>query len=303
MFAEDRVTYECRARGIFRKDGIKPLIGDEVLVEPVQDNEKTAGNITALLPRKNELVRPASANVDQALIIFSLGYPEPDMTLLDRFLILMGDEDVPCVIAFNKNDLSSVDRNSVYREAYEGSGCRVMFISAKTGDGLEELKECLEGKTTVLAGPSGVGKSSLINRLWPDAKMETGELSRKTKRGRNTTRHTEIIALNGDTFVLDTPGFTSLSIDFIEPPDLRLYYHEFDRYMNDCRFRGCAHVTEPGCSVREALSRGEISPVRYENYAALFRYLDSDQSRRIRDKINRSAGKESIDGRKQKCDL
>ncbi|MCR5304748.1 MAG: ribosome small subunit-dependent GTPase A [Lachnospiraceae bacterium] len=288
VHAEDGKVYECRARGLFRKDGIKPLTGDEVTMECVQDNEKDAGNIISLLPRRNELIRPAAANVDQAVIIFSLGYPEPDLTLLDKFLILMGTEDVQCVIAFNKNDMSSKEQNNALKTAYERSGCRVLFMSARTGEGLEGFRNCLEKKTSVLAGPSGVGKSSIVNRLWPAANMETGELSRKTGRGKNTTRHTEVFALGNDTYILDTPGFTSLSVDFLEPGELRLYYPEFMPFMGECRFRGCTHVTEPGCRVRQAVEEREVHPARYESYVSIYRDLDSEESRRKRDRIKRS---------------
>ena len=270
---------ECKARGIFRKEQIKPLVGDLVEVEITEDTEAApempAGNIVEILPRSNELVRPAVANVDQALVIFAIVKPDPNYNLLDRFLINMKKQSLPCVICFNKKDLASEQERGELLAAYEGCGCRVIFVSGIAGEGFSELAECLEGKTTVLAGPSGVGKSTIVNRLYPQANMETGEISRKIERGKHTTRHAQLFALGENTFICDTPGFTSLSIGDMEKEELCGYYAEFASCEENCRFRGCSHIREPSCGVRQALAEGRISRVRYDNYVLLYEELKS----------------------------
>lgn len=270
---------ECKARGIFRKEQIKPLVGDLVEVEITEDTkaapEMPAGNIVEILPRSNELVRPAVANVDQALVIFAIVKPDPNYNLLDRFLINMKKQALPCVICFNKKDLASEQERGELLAAYEGCGYRVIFVSGTAGEGFSELAECLEGKTTVLAGPSGVGKSTIVNRLYPQANMETGEISRKIERGKHTTRHAQLFALGENTFICDTPGFTSLSIGDMEKEELCGYYAEFAPCEENCRFRGCSHIREPSCGVRQALAEGRISRVRYDNYVLLYEELKS----------------------------
>ncbi len=270
---------ECKARGIFRKEQIKPLVGDLVEVEITEDTEAApempAGNIVEILPRSNELVRPAVANVDQALVIFAIVKPDPNYNLLDRFLINMKKQALPCVICFNKKDLASEQERGELLAAYEGCGYRVIFVSGTAGEGFSELAECLEGKTTVLAGPSGVGKSTIVNRLYPQANMETGEISRKIERGKHTTRHAQLFALGENTFICDTPGFTSLSIGDMEKEELCGYYAEFAPCEENCRFRGCSHIREPSCGVRQALAEGRISRVRYDNYVLLYEELKS----------------------------
>ena len=202
-------VYECRAKGIFRKDHRKPLVGDNVEIS-VLDKEKKLGNVDELLPRKNELIRPAVANVDQALVVFAASSPKPNLNLLDRFLISMQQKSVPVQICFNKADLVNGEELSRLAKIYENCGCGVLFASVLERSGLEELKKLLEGKTTVVAGPSGVGKSSLTNYLQPKAAMEVGKVSQKIDRGKHTTRHTELIWIWRDTYFLDTPGFSSL---------------------------------------------------------------------------------------------
>ena len=270
---------ECKARGIFRKEQIKPLVGDLVEVEITEDTEAApempAGNIVEILPRSNELVRPAVANVDQALVIFAIVKPDPNYNLLDRFLIMMKKQSLPCVICFNKKDLASEQEKGELLAAYEGCGYRVIFVSGTAGEGFSELAKCLEGKTTVLAGPSGVGKSTIVNRLYPQANMETGEISCKIERGKHTTRHAQLFALGKNTFICDTPGFTSLSIGDMEKEELCGYYAEFAPCEENCRFRGCSHIREPSCGVRQALAEGRISRVRYDNYVLLYEELKS----------------------------
>ena len=261
--------FECKAKGVFRKEQKKPLVGDLIEMVPV-DEEKMTGNITDILPRKNTLIRPASANVDQALVIFAIVKPNPNYNLLDRFLITMEEQSLPCLICFNKQDIATEEEKQELIEAYGKSGYEVLFVSGKLQEGIDTIREKLQGKTTVVAGPSGVGKSTIINALYPQANMETGEISRKIERGKHTTRHAELFALSEDTFIFDTPGFTSLSLGEMEKEELQGFYPEFTPYEKYCKFTGCSHISEPVCGVKDALERGDISRVRYENYKMLY---------------------------------
>lgn len=261
--------YECKAKGIFRQQKMKPLVGDDVEIDIISEEKKT-GNVAAILPRKNALIRPAVVNVDQALLIFAAASPNPNFNLLDRFLVMMGRQDVPVILGFNKCDLITEEQQQEIASIYEASGCKILFVSAKKELGLKELQEILEGKTTTVAGPSGVGKSSLINLLAPEACMETGEISKKIERGRHTTRHAELIQLKGDGYIMDTPGFSSLYLPEMEKDELQDCYPEFAAFEPYCRFQGCSHISEPDCGVKEALSEGKIHPVRYENYCQLY---------------------------------
>lgn len=265
-------VYECKAKGIFRKEKRKPLVGDDVRLEVLEEETQT-GNIVELLPRRSELIRPAVANIDQALILFAIVKPEPNFNLLDRFLIMMEQQGLESIICFNKQDIATPEEKEALRLAYESCGYRILFISAKEKEGIGELRELLCGRTTVVAGPSGVGKSSVINCLNPSAGMETGEISRKIDRGKHTTRHSEIIALHENTYIMDTPGFTSLRLFDMEKEELQGFYPEFAKYEKYCRFRGCAHLSEPDCGVKEALQEGKISQIRYRNYEVLYREL------------------------------
>lgn len=263
---------ECKAKGIFRKDKIKPLVGDIVEIE-LTDQEKLLGNIIGILPRKNMLIRPAAANIDQALVIFAIVKPDPNYNLLDRFLITMEKQKLPCIICFNKKDIAAEEEKSELAAAYGGCGYHVLFVSGRLEQGIEEIRKLLKGKTTVVAGPSGVGKSTIINALCPQANMETGEISRKIERGKHTTRHAQLFALSDDTYICDTPGFTSLSLFEMEKEELQSFYPEFAEYEKNCRFGGCAHLSEPVCGVKEALKEGKISKVRYDNYVMLYEEL------------------------------
>lgn len=264
--------YECKAKGIFRKDNKKPLVGDDVEMDILNEEDKK-GNISQLLPRKNELIRPAVANVDQALVIFSITKPAPSLNLLDRFLIMMRRQNLPCVICFNKQDIAEENQRKLLAETYEKCGYRVLFVSALQEEGIEELLEVLRQKTTTVAGPSGVGKSSLINRLQSGTVMETGAISEKIDRGKHTTRHSELISIGEGTYIMDTPGFSSLGLFDIEKEELADYYPEFLEYEAACKFGGCAHISEPTCGVKEALKEGQISKIRYENYTLLYEEL------------------------------
>lgn len=262
-------VYECKAKGIFRKDKIKPLVGDDVEIEVLNEEEKL-GNIVKILPRRSELIRPAVANIDQALVIFAAREPKPNLSLLDRFLVIMEKQDVPVIICFNKQDLCDEEEVGRLKEIYEACGYPVVLASAKLGEGIEEIKALLRGKTTTVAGPSGVGKSSLTNLLQNEVQMETGEISKKLGRGRHTTRHSQIIQIEEDTWLYDTPGFTSFYVEEIEKEELRFYFREFSKYEGTCRFQGCTHTHEPGCMVKNALEEGKISKERYENYLELY---------------------------------
>ena len=265
VHAKNGIVYECKAKGIFRKENIKPLVGDDVELE-ILDEEHKIGNIQKILPRRSKLIRPAVANIDQALIIFAIVKPNPNFNLLDRFLIQMSKQGLPCIICFNKSDIATEQEQENLRQAYETCGYQVLFISVAKKEGISQVESLLKGKTTTVAGPSGVGKSSLINCLYPDAEMETGQISEKIDRGKHTTRHSELFALGEDTFILDTPGFSSLDLFGVEKDNLKDYYPEFVKYEENCRFRGCVHVSEPDCGVKRALVEGKISQVRYENY-------------------------------------
>lgn len=268
----DRV-YACKAKGIFRNRGIKPAVGDNV-VFTVLDEAGGEGNIDEILPRKNVLVRPASANVDQALVVFAITQPEPNLNLLDRFLIMMMAQDIPVTICFNKTDLSGGEKQETYRRIYERAGYPVMFTSAYEDAGIEQIRSFLRGKTTILAGPSGVGKSSLTNILQPEAAMETGSISEKIKRGKHTTRHAELFCVEEDTYLMDTPGFSSMYLEEIEAGQLKYYFPEFEPFEAECRFQAdCVHIGEPVCGVKAALDRGEIDAGRYENYRMLYQEL------------------------------
>ncbi|MCI7813458.1 MAG: ribosome small subunit-dependent GTPase A [Lachnospiraceae bacterium] len=262
--------YECKAKGIFRKEKRKPLVGDRVTID-VLDEEKKTGNLIEIGERKNTLIRPAVANVDQALVIFAISKPSPNLGLLDRFLVTMARQNLSTIICFNKVDLPE-DCSDLQR-IYAESGCRVIFTSTKTGEGIEEIKELLKGKTTTVAGPSGVGKSSMINQLHPHAQMEVGEVSKKIDRGKHTTRHSELFRIDEDTYLIDTPGFSSLYLEDLEAEELKNYFHEFAQYEQNCRFLGCVHAKEPDCAVKEAMAQGKISKERYESYISLYQEL------------------------------
>ncbi len=262
-------VYECKAKGIFRNQGLKPLVGDRVSME-ILSEEEGLGNIETILPRENSLIRPASANVDQALVIFAAKEPDPSLNLLDRFLVMMGIQGIPCLICFNKADLKDPENlAALYRRA----GYEVCVVCAGTGEGIGQVRKLLEGKTTVMAGPSGVGKSSVMNRILPEAEAATGAVSEKLKRGRHTTRHTELFFVGRGTYLLDTPGFSSLDVTGIAPEELKLYYPEMERLEGRCRFQGCVHGKEPDCAVKEAVENGTISRERYENYLLLYEEL------------------------------
>ncbi len=263
---------ECKAKGIFRKDGTKPLVGDDVEFDLV-GSEAVTGNIIQIFPRKNEIIRPAVANIDQAVIVFSIMKPLPNLNLLDRFLIMMRKQKIPCIICFNKEDIASKDEMESLIRIYKNSGSKVLITSAAGKKGIDQLTAELYRKTSVLAGPSGVGKSSVINCLQQEVCMETGEISAKIDRGKHTTRHSQLIAIQDETYIMDTPGFSSLTLDEIEKDELAQYYPEFIPFETTCRFQGCSHIHEPVCGIKDAVNRCEISQERYDNYKQLYQEL------------------------------
>lgn len=270
VHTSEGVLYECKARGNFRKDSLKPLVGDFVEIAVV-DEEKKKGSIERIMPRKSELIRPAVANVDQAVVVFALMNPEPNFRLLDTFLAKMELSGIPCVICMNKTDLDKDKRlASAVKEIYQNTGYQLLFTSTKKKTGIDELRKVLSQKCTTVAGPSGVGKSSLINQLQQTVRMETGSISEKTARGKHTTRHSELISLGNASYILDTPGFTALSLDAYEKEDIAKGFAEISKWADGCRFAGCSHIHEPDCLVKEKLRAGEISRQRYESYVALY---------------------------------
>ncbi len=275
----NQTIYECKARGIFRNKSIVPVIGDNVLISlKKEENSKDRyleGTIEEILERKNSLIRPAVANVDQAMIVFSVSYPELHLDLLDRFLISVEKENIEPYIVLNKIDEAQKASYEPIVTRYSKIGYEVICLSAKMEINTALLIPKLKDKVTVFAGPSGVGKSTLINAIEKGFALETGSVSDKIKRGKHTTRHVELMPLTMGGFVLDTPGFTSLQLEGILPEDLQYYFPEMDAYIGTCKFTGCTHLHEPGCKVREAVERGEIDELRYKTYQTYYTQLKS----------------------------
>lgn len=262
----------CKARGRFRHDGTSPLVGDRVEVT-LESSGK--GRVDQILPRRNRFIRPAVANVDQIVMFASAANPVSDPFLIDRVAAIAAMNDCETVICVNKTDLDPAER---LLEIYRTAGFPVVACSAETGEGVEALRAAICGKTSAFTGNSGVGKSSLLNRLVPELRLATGEVSDKLGRGRHTTRHVELFALGEETYVADTPGFASFEVDLLEPircEDLQFAFREFAPYLGSCRFQDCRHLKEPDCAVRQALDRGEIAPERYQSYERLYEIAKS----------------------------
>jgi len=259
-------VYECKARGIFKKRKITPLVGDKVKINVLSEEPKE-GWIEELEKRKVELFRPAVANVDQAVVVFALKSPDPHLNLLDKILLLGEYAGLELIVCFNKADLLEGDEVfEYYKSIYELAGYNVVMTSVKTGEGIEKIRELLKDKISVFAGPSGVGKSSMLNVVQPGLELKTGEISEKIQRGKHTTRHTELIELEFGGWVVDTPGFTSLDLNFIDMNELADLFQEFREYQGCCRFNDCMHINEPECAVKTAVEEGYIHKNRYDSY-------------------------------------
>lgn len=254
--------YRCKARGIFKKDDFIPMVGDEVLVE---ENPMGDGTIYEFLPRKNQLVRPPIANVDAVAVVVSVANPEPNLSTLDRFLVMAEKNRVEIILCVNKIDLDNNEHlkklNDIYGRIYP-----IVQVCGLTGRGLEHLKGLLQFKKVAFAGPSGVGKSTLIRLLNPKAVVETGKVSDRTGRGKHTTRHVEIFTTDFGGMIFDTPGFTSFNVLEAEPEELQFLYPEMQQFLGECKYDNCRHIKEPDCRIRLAVETGEISASRYASY-------------------------------------
>lgn len=265
-------SYICGARGIFRKDGISPLTGDYVEIDVLSEAEKE-GNIIEILPRKNFLVRPSVANVDQIAFVFSVKSPSPDLFLLDKLSVAACRWGIKQILCLNKTDLADERHYSEINAAYTAADFEVIPISCVSMEGIDRLSGLLAGKITVFAGQSGVGKSTILNSLPGDGLMQVGELSLKIQRGKHTTRHTEMIPIPGGGYIIDTPGFSIFDPQSIRFDNVKLYFPEFAPSKNKCRFNECVHINEPDCDVKRRLEAGDIDTGRYERYIKMYELL------------------------------
>ncbi|HCC06734.1 MAG TPA: ribosome small subunit-dependent GTPase A [Clostridiales bacterium] len=270
MIMIDKKVYECKARGKFRNQNIIPIVGDIVNIEVEGDN---VGVIKEIIERRNFLVRPAVSNIDQVILTFSMNSPDINYSILDKFLVMVEKKELEVCICINKIDTAKEEELEKIKDVYTLAGYDVIFVSAKEGTGIEQLKAAMKNKVNVFAGPSGVGKSSILNKIQEGLKLQIGDISEKTKRGKHTTRAVELIELEIGGFVLDTPGFTSLEVENIKAEELRFYYKEISEYEGKCKYRTCVHISEPHCEVKEALNEKKISKERYGGYLNLYNEL------------------------------
>lgn len=263
----NETVYECKARGKFRHKGLKPTIGDEVIIE----EEDEGGVIVDILPRRNELIRPAVSNVTQAFVVVTSKNPDLNTELLYKFLLLCEYNKVKPIVCFNKLDIEekeSLRMGGILKTA----GYDVLYLQGKFGKGIDELKTKIHDNISVFCGPSGVGKSTILNKIIGRETMKTGDISDKLKRGKHTTRHSELVRVEKG-FLVDTPGFSSLELDFIPKEDLKYLFPEFEEYNNQCKFNNCVHFKEPGCAVKLALEKGNINEERYNFYVKILNEL------------------------------
>lgn len=275
---ESGITYACRARGLFRKQDLHPLVGDRVTYEVTHEKDRE-GQILSVFPRSSELHRPPVANCDMALLVFSVHTPDVNPDLIDRYLVLLEYNDLTPVLVFQKSDLNSENDEKRLHDIYDETGYRMIFVSALKRQGLTDVMEALKGHVATVAGPSGAGKSTLLNALLGRDELETSHVSEHTGRGRQTTRHTELVRIADGTYVCDTPGFSTVNLPLIKEGDLKDYFPEFTDLSDGCRFRGCVHVNEPSCAVRDAVESGDISRVRYDDYVRMYEELKDKNKR------------------------
>lgn len=278
----EAATIQCRARGIFKKKGISPLVGDQVIYSLTENGE---GTVDEILPRRTELIRPPVANIRQAVLLFSVKEPDLSLILLDKFLVHIEHAGLEPLICFTKMDLIAEDDTSTLeevesaRQLYEKIGYQVVLTSAELQQGTDQIRNELNGKISMFAGQSGVGKSSLLNNVIPGSDLNTSEISMRLGRGKHTTRHVELIELEGGGYVADTPGFSQLNFTQLGVEDLGSCFREFNRYSGGCKFRGCTHLHEPGCKVIEALEQGEIASTRYKHYQQFYQEMKDEKRR------------------------
>lgn len=275
-YVEDNMgsIFECKARGKFKKDGFSPMVGDRVYIEQLDDGH---GVISEILPRKNELIRPAVANIDQAVLVFAVKKPDLNYALLDKLLIFIEHHGIDALICINKSDLDNENEIERIIQIYNEIGYDVIRTNGKTGEGIEELREKLKDRISVFAGPSGVGKSTIFNRIQSKVVMETGEISKKIERGKHTTRHAELIEISKGSFVVDTPGFSSLDLSFIKAEELQNSFREFAEYLGDCKYNSCLHFKENECRIKEMVANGRISLERYNTYIEMLQELQENR--------------------------
>lgn len=273
--------YECKARGVFRKEGLTPLTGDRVVFS-INDPLLKKGSIDQISGRSSLLVRPAVANVDQLVAVLAAKSPDPDLLLLDKLLVTAEKNEMKAVLCINKIDLDTQGRGEAVRKVYSGAGYEVLLTSSRTNTGFDELKAALNGHISVFAGQSGVGKSTILNRIMNTMVMKTGSISDKIERGKHTTRHAELIRLEDGGYVADTPGFSSFELAGISHTKLQYYFPEFADHIGECRFTGCSHISEPGCGVKKAVEEERASRDRYGRYVELYSILKQEDSMKYR---------------------
>lgn len=260
----ENFEYLCKARGVFREKKIKPIVGDKVLVQILDNN---TAYIEEIFNRKNFLIRPPIANVDQILLVHTLQEPLINYLTFDKYLVMLEHYKIPVKIIINKIELTNDAQKQEFEEIYSKTNYDYLYTSTRTGIGIDNLEKLLINKISSFAGPSGVGKSTLLNRISDDFEVQTADISKKTSRGRHTTRHVELFEIFENSYLFDTPGFSALNLSFIDDfKYVKNYFNEFKKYSLECKFKDCEHINEPKCGVKEAVENGKISKSRYNNY-------------------------------------